>query len=237
MERLAWFGTPVLMTVLLHLILFAAFTLNFSAPQTVTARIIKPIAIQAQLVSANALMPKTKPTAKPLKKKPAKPKPTAKPQASIDKPPSPVMQAPAKIEPEPVAKPDSKAQEASLNSQSLKDVEAALAMERLSQEGIQGSPSDTVAALVQRAVINRWTRPPSARNGMRAVIEIALVPTGDVVGVTVLTSSGNTAFDRSAVNAIEKAARFPEVQQLERGLFERDFRRFQLIFRPEDLRY
>ena len=65
-------------------------------------------------------------------------------------------------------------------------------MERLSQEGIQGGPSDTVAALVQRAVINRWTRPPSARNGMRAVIEIALVPTGDVVGVTVLTSSGNT---------------------------------------------
>ncbi len=156
---------------------------------------------------------------------------------SIDKPPSPVVQAPAKIEPEPVAKPDSKAQEASLNSQSLKDVESALAMERLSQEGIQGGPSDTVAALVQRAVINRWTRPPSARNGMRAVIEIALVPTGDVVGVTVLTSSGNTAFDRSAINAIEKAARFPEVQQLARGLFERDFRRFQLIFRPEDLRY
>ena len=237
MERLAWFGTPVLMTVLLHLILFAAFTLNFSAPQTVTARIIKPIAIQAQLVSADALRPKKKSAVKPREKKPAKPKPTAKPQASIDKPPSPVMQAPAKIEPEPVAKPDSKAQEASLNSQSLKDVEAALAMERLSQEGIQGSPSDTVAALVQRAVINRWTRPPSARNGMRAVIEIALVPTGDVVGVTVLTSSGNTSFDRSAVNAIEKAARFPEVQQLERGLFERDFRRFQLIFRPEDLRY
>ena len=237
MERLAWFGTPVLMTFLLHLILFAAFALNFSAPQTVTARIIKPIAIQAQLVSADALRPKKKSAVKPREKKPAKPKPTAKPQASIDKPPSPVMQAPAKIEPEPVAKPDSKAQEASLNSQSLKDVEAALAMERLSQEGIQGSPSDTVAALVQRAVINRWTRPPSARNGMRAVIEIALVPTGDVVGVTVLTSSGNTSFDRSAVNAIEKAARFPEVQQLERGLFERDFRRFQLIFRPEDLRY
>ena len=65
MERLAWFGTPVLMTVLLHLILFAAFTLNFSARQTVTARIIKPIAIQAQLVSADALRPKKKSAVKP----------------------------------------------------------------------------------------------------------------------------------------------------------------------------
>ncbi len=71
MERLAWFGTPVLMTFLLHLILFAAFALNFSAPQTVTARIIKPIAIQAQLVSADALRPKKKSAVKPREKKTA----------------------------------------------------------------------------------------------------------------------------------------------------------------------
>ena len=133
--------------------------------------------------------------------------------------------------------PDSKVQEAALAQQALKDLDAALATDRPAQEGVQGSPSDTAAAIIQRAVINRWTRPPSARNGMRAALEIALVPTGDVVGVTVLESSGNVAFDRSAINAVEKAARFPEVQQLDRAIFERDFRRFQLIFRPEDLRY
>ena len=72
---------------------------------------------------------------------------------------------------------------------------------------------------------------------MVAILEIALVPTGDVVGVTVLESSGNLAFDSSAVNAVEKVGRFSEVKSLERAVFERDFRRFQLIFRPEDLRY
>ena len=48
------------------------------------------------------------------------------------------------------------------------------------------SPSvckDAVAATIQRAVINRWTRPPSARNGMVSVLSIQLVPTGEVVGV------------------------------------------------------
>ena len=50
-------------------------------------------------------------------------------------------------------------------------------------------------------------------------------------------SSGNVAFDRSAINAVEKAGRFPEVSQLKSAEFERDFRRFQIIFRPEDLRY
>ena len=97
--------------------------------------------------------------------------------------------------------------------------------------------SDTVAAVIKQAVVGRWTRPPSARNGMIAILEIALVPTGDVVGVTVLESSGNVAFDRSAMNAVDKVARFPEVKSLDRAIFERDFRRFQLLFRPEDLRY
>ena len=118
-----------------------------------------------------------------------------------------------------------------------RNLEASLRTDRAPQEGAVASVSDTVAAIIQRAVINRWTRPPSARNGMRAVLEIALVPTGDVVGVAVLSTSGNQAFDRSAINAVEKAGRFPEVKELDRALFERDFRRFQLIFKPEDLRY
>ena len=127
--------------------------------------------------------------------------------------------------------------EQALANESLKDIEAALASDEAAQQGVRGTLTDAVATVIQRAVVNRWTRPPSARNGMVAVLEIALVPTGDVVGVSVLESSGDVAFDRSAINAVEKAGRFPEVKQLERQSFERDFRRFQLIFRPEDLRY
>jgi colicin import membrane protein len=96
---------------------------------------------------------------------------------------------------------------------------------------------DMVAATIRAAVINRWTRPPSARNGMLSVLSIQLVPTGEVVGVSVLQSSGNSAFDRSAMNAVERAGRFPEVAKLEDRIFEANFRRFQLIFKPEDLRY
>ena len=60
---------------------------------------------------------------------------------------------------------------------------------------------------------------------------------GEVVSVQVLRSSGNSAFDRSAVNAVEKAGAFPELQQLPGREFEKTFRRFRLLFRPEDLRY
>lgn len=242
-ERLAWFGTPVVITLILHALLFAALAVKFSEPKTAVARVAKPVAIQAALVSADDLKrnkqaakkpeAKRKPKPKPERKPKPKPKPTPKveqkslPKAELQETPAPKV----------ALEPDPKVQEAALAQQALKDLDAALATDRPAQEGVQGSPSDTAAAIIQRAVINRWTRPPSARNGMRAALEIALVPTGDVVGVTVLESSGNVAFDRSAINAVEKAARFPEVQQLDRAIFERDFRRFQLIFRPEDLRY
>ena len=242
-ERLAWFGTPVVITLILHALLFAALAVKFSEPKTAVARVAKPVAIQAKLVSADDLTrnkqaakkPEAKPKPKP--KPEPKPKPTPKPTPKVEQKSLPKAELQETPAPKVALEPDSKVQEAALAQQALKDLDAALATDRPAQEGVQGSPSDTAAAIIQRAVINRWTRPPSARNGMRAALEIALVPTGDVVGVTVLESSGNVAFDRSAINAVEKAARFPEVQQLDRAIFERDFRRFQLIFRPEDLRY
>lgn len=244
-ERLAWFGTPVVITLILHALLFAALAVKFSEPKTAVARVAKPVAIQAALVSADDLKrnkqaakkPEAKRKPKPKPKPEPKPKPTPKPTPKVEQKSLPKAELQETPAPKVALEPDSKVQEAALAQQALKDLDAALATDRPAQEGVQGSPSDTAAAIIQRAVINRWTRPPSARNGMRAALEIALVPTGDVVGVTVLESSGNVAFDRSAINAVEKAARFPEVQQLDRAIFERDFRRFQLIFRPEDLRY
>ena len=64
-----------------------------------------------------------------------------------------------------------------------------------------------------------------------------MVPTGEVVGVRVIRSSGNAAFDSSAENAVRKAGAFPELQKLPSGEFERQFRRLYITFRPEDLRY
>ena len=68
---------------------------------------------------------------------------------------------------------------------------------------------------------------------MSATLLVELVPTGDVVNVSVVRSSGDSAFDRSAEAAIRAARRFQV--PTESALFERYFRRFTLLFRPEDL--
>jgi TonB family protein len=69
---------------------------------------------------------------------------------------------------------------------------------------------------------------------MEALLKVFLVPTGEVVDVTLLTSSGNDSFDRSALLAVRKAERFqvPDAPKQ----FERNFREFEVLFRPEDLR-
>jgi len=56
-----------------------------------------------------------------------------------------------------------------------------------------------------------------------------------VVGVTVVQGSGNAAFDQSVIQAVERAERFYELQDLDTAVFERNFRTFDLLFRPEDL--
>ena len=94
-----------------------------------------------------------------------------------------------------------------------------------------------VAGAVRQRVTKNWRLPPSARNGMQVVLLIQLVPTGEVIGITVLSSSGSSPFDSSAVSAVERIGRFPEVANLSNAEFEKYFRNFPLRFKPEDLRY
>jgi len=90
-------------------------------------------------------------------------------------------------------------------------------------------------AIIQQAVQSVWSRPPSARNGMRAILQIRMLPTGELVDVAITESSGDPAFDRSAENAVYSAAPFRELQALPINLFNENFRSLSLIFQPEDL--
>ena len=90
--------------------------------------------------------------------------------------------------------------------------------------------------LIQQRLSENWSRPPSARLGMETLIRIRLVPTGRIVGVTILTTSGDTAFDRSVEQAALKVEQFVELQGMEPDLFERKFRQVDVAFSPEDLR-
>lgn len=90
-------------------------------------------------------------------------------------------------------------------------------------------------AIIREAVSGNWIQPPNSRNGMQVLINIKLVPTGEIISSVVVQSSGDPVFDRSALQAVDKAGRFPELADLPNAVFERNFRNFTLLFSPEDL--
>lgn len=97
----------------------------------------------------------------------------------------------------------------------------------------------TYGDYVRDRIAGNWSRPPSARRDMQVELQIRIVPTGQIMGVVVTRSSGDPAFDQSAVSAVERVGRFDRLQELARKdplLFEQYFRKFTLVFRPEDLR-
>ena len=239
---------PAAATLALHglLLLALAARWEWQPERTIEARSITPKIIEAKLVTLDQLRPEPKAKAEP---RPA-PKPRSEPKAPprqqprpTPKPAPPAQQAkPAETAPKPEPTPEPReAQRMSaeeLAALTRKELEAAVASEEEARVAVTAEEmAASYAALIQRTVIGYWSRPPSARNGMEALLSVQLVPTGEIVSVTVLRSSGNAAFDRSAVNAVEKAGSFPELSKLPTREFEKTFRRFRLLFRPEDLRY
>jgi TonB family protein len=230
---------PALVTLALHALMIFGLTVNWSSSDKEVTRVKPaPKVINARLVDISEFRPKPQPTPK----KPAPVvKPRPKPVVKVKPAPAPKVAAPkpkVKTKPKVETKPEPKAE-----SRMSTDALAALAQAELSQavaseeQATADQMTASFTALIQQTVINYWSRPPSARNGMETELSIQLIPTGEVVSVSVVRSSGNAAFDRAAVNAVQKAAGFPELQKLPNREFERNFRRFRLLFRPEDLRY
>ncbi len=100
---------------------------------------------------------------------------------------------------------------------------------------MEGEAVMSYTALIHDLVQRQWSRPPSARNGMVVQLRIRMVPTGEVVDVEIVRSSGDFAFDRAAETAVRRVGVIRELQGMEGRLFDRNFRTFLLTFRPEDL--
>ena len=232
-DRLLIFGVPALVALLVHLLFVFALEGGWiTASPTITAQ---PQVVQASLVSLSKPKPKPEPKPKP-KPKTVEPKPEPNPKPA----PAPEVEA---LPAEPVIE----------ESESIPEVSQAERLAELQRELMAGfddlpdaderqateevDEAQQVAGLMQARITQNWRRPPSARNGMEVLLIISLVPTGEVVGISISSSSGSTAFDRSAIAAVERVASFPEVTVLSISDFERYFRRFPLRFKPEDLRY
>lgn len=94
----------------------------------------------------------------------------------------------------------------------------------------------SISGLINSRVAAAWSRPPNARNGMKAQLSINFLPNGEVMNVQVTEGSGDALFDQRAVDAVYKVRRIEELADVDSYIFERNFRQIDLIFNPQDLR-
>ena len=231
------YSFPLLCALLLHALAVGALYRGWE-PDRDPVDVFKPKIINAKMI---VLEPKAQP----------RPPPKAQPRQAEPQPVKPVEQASKPVEIPKVATPPVEQPDLEAERRQREEAERQRRLQALASTSFLDAVDEESAELVEdtalrdeevaqsyrygiyQLVVANWSRPPSARNGMQAELIVELVPTGDVVAVTLMEGSGSAAFDRSAEAAVRKARRF-EVPR-ESAIFERYFRKFSLLFKPEDL--
>lgn len=88
--------------------------------------------------------------------------------------------------------------------------------------------------LIKSRASEGWTRPPSVRQGMVVELEISISVDGTVTSVDVAKTSGDLAFDKSAVAAVKNIGILTEMQEM-KPADKIKYRLFEMSFTPGDL--
>lgn len=78
---------------------------------------------------------------------------------------------------------------------------------------------------IEAKIYQYWIKPPGANKGMVSELRVKLIPTGDVITIELVKSSGDKVFDKSVETAVRSASPLP-LPPPESGLFDvfRDLR-------------
>ncbi|MCH8543530.1 MAG: cell envelope integrity protein TolA [Alcanivorax sp.] len=253
-------GAPAIaVSLTLHLAVVGVLGLNWATSPKVDIKPRSVPHVQAVVVERPAPQPAARPQPQPRPQPRPQPAPRPEPKPEPPKPevqrpepkPEPKPEPAPQPRPEPKPEPKPEPQPEPRPEFSQPDLSELLAEEEMAmaQQAQRDASAETIVSTdgssmgddsemagyqqaIQAAVSRRWSRPPSARNDMQLVLRVRLAPGGDVVSVTVRTPSGDHALDRSAMAAVRNASPLP----VPSGRDFENFREFDFLFRPEDMR-
>ena len=241
MASLRIYALPLTGALLLHALVAFFFLQGVTSPGDI-AQVITPTVVNAKLLVVDApsvKKPAPKPAQKPPSVKPSAPKPAgARTTPVVENTPQvkETQSDTAEAERQRKALAEEQRRERLAALGELADDSLQRSLDAEAEQMLEGENLQEVQSYqagIYDLVRKNWSRPPSARNGMQARFVVELIPTGEVLSVALVDSSGSGSFDRSAEQAIRRARRFDVPQ--DNGLFEANFRRFYFLFRPEDL--
>lgn len=118
-------------------------------------------------------------------------------------------------------------EEAELVAKQLKEEQKQMAAARRRQEQTE---IEKYTALITHAIGRQWIQPDNVSDDISCVLFIKLNANGEVADVSLVTSSGDSVLDRSAMNAVQKASPLPLPESPE---LIAKFREIRLKVKPE----
>lgn len=91
---------------------------------------------------------------------------------------------------------------------------------------------DKYMNLIENRIYQNWTMPPSTNKGLVCVLQVQLIPSGDVINIELSKSSGNSEYDQSVIAAVRKASPLPVPSGADSELFD-EFRTLTLPVRAD----
>jgi colicin import membrane protein len=239
------FALAVLMHLGLAAVLIYGIHWQTQKPATVTVDLVR--AVPPAPTSAPESKPEPKPEHKP------DPKPEPKPEPKVEpKPPKPIptpeiaqkekeKPKPPKPEPKPEPEPAKPAadpfkeqlrREAEQLQQRKASAAAAQELAELKAQqagGAQAGEIDKYISAIRGKVRGNIVLPPDIKGNPEAEFEVTQLPSGEVLNVRLLKSSGHAAYDAATERAIRKSSPLPKPGKSE--LFDRTLK---LKFRPQE---
>jgi len=223
------FALSAIVHIVLAAVLFLGVRWQVSAPDTVTVDLV------------DAPPP---PTPAPVVEAP-KPPPVVKPEPRVEKPQIAIPEKP-KPKPKPEVKPkadpnfekrlrEQVAQEQKILDQQRQERELRELLARKQAEAERAQAAARTRALneyiarIQVKVKSNWILPQAIQGNPEAIFDVVQLPTGEVLSIKLVKSSGNAAYDAAVERAILKSSPLP--LPASRELFSRELK---LTFRPQD---
>jgi colicin import membrane protein len=227
-------GRSVALSAVVHiglvLVLFLGVRWQSHAPDTVTVDLV-----EAPLVEAPKPAPRVEPPPPVVKPEPPR---VAKPQIAIPDKPKPKPKPEAKPKPDPefqkrlqeqVAQ-EQKALDQQRQERELRELIAKQQADAARQAAAARSRAlNEYIARIQAKVRSSWILPPDIQGNPEAIFDVVQLPTGEVLSIRLVKSSGNAAYDAAVERAILKSSPLPLPSA--RELFSRELK---LTFRPQD---
>jgi colicin import membrane protein len=99
---------------------------------------------------------------------------------------------------------------------------------RLEEQRVQSALGEYMGYIADK-VERSWLRPQGSPGGLKCMVNVKLIPGGDVASARVVQSSGDAVFDDSAEKAVLKASPLPWPDD---PSIAKHFRDFNFLFKP-----